>query len=354
MSTKKCGSRRQSKIQNPKSQIALGALLALGLLAGCHDETAALALAPQDRLDMENRSLNLLLLAAESDLQDVSCNAIEALVRVAPRAGLPAFRKATVSPAPIVRYAGFVALGELRDRPSLAAIQAAVADEHPHVRLAAAYAACRCGKDGYARVLFDALKEGPDEGVRAEAASLIGRLQDRRAAIRLRAALTWPGNAKSKHAMLAIRGSLAALGDLDSLHELINYSQGDPASRTDALLILADLGNPDARDALRYRLLGASEEYDEARLIAARGLAKLGYHDGYDLATRMLTFTDGNASPTPENPSRTFPVRSMAIHALAEIGDARALPALRTIAAVSDDPRLQVAACYAICRILPK
>ena len=345
---------RQSKIQNPKSKMALGAWLAAVLLAGCQTETAAPTLTPQDRLDMENRSLNLLLTAAESDLQDVSCNAIEALVRVAPRTGLPAFRKATVSPSPIVRYAGFVALGELRDRPSLGGIKAAVADEHPHVRLAAAFAACRCGKDGYARVLFDALKESPDEGVRAEAASLIGRLQDKRAVARLRAALTWPGNAKSKHVMLAIRGALASLGDKDSLHELINYSQGDPASRTDALLILADLGNPDARDALRYRLLGASEEYDEARLIAARGLAKLGYRDGYDLATKMLTFTDGNANPTPENPSRTFPVRSMAIHALAEIGDARALPALRAIAASSEDPRLQVAACYAICRILPK
>jgi hypothetical protein len=44
----------------------------------------------------------------------------------------------------------------------------------------------------------------------------------------------------------------------------------------------------------------------------------------------------------------------MAIHALAEMGDLRSLPALRAIAASSEDPRLQVAACYAICRILPK
>lgn len=329
-------------------------ILAAALLGGCESNTAAPALSPQARLELENRSLNLLLLAAESDLDDVSCNAIEALVRVAPRAGLPAFRKATVSPSPLVRYAGFVALGELRDRDSLKAVMAAVADPHPHVRLAAAFAACRCGKDGYARLLFGALKDGPDENARAEAASLIGRLQDRRATKRLRAALTWPGSAKSKHVTLAIHGALAALGDQDSLHELINYSQGDPASRTEALLLLADLGNPEGRDALRYRLLGASEEYDEARLIAARGLGKLGYRDGYDLALKMLAFIDPNPNPTPENPSRTFPVRSMAIHALAEIGDPRALPALRALAAVPDDARLQVAACYAICRILAR
>jgi HEAT repeat protein len=183
---------------------------------------------------------------------------------------------------------------------------------------------------------------------------LIGRLQDPRAVKRLRAALTWPANAKSRHVTLAIDGALAALGDLLALRELNNYSQGDPASRTDALLILADLGNPEAYDALRYRLLSANEEYDEARLIAARGLGKLGYRDGYDLALRMLTFTDPNANPAPDNPSRTFTVRSLAAHALAEIGDPRALPALRALAAAQDDPRLQVAAAYAVCRILAR
>ncbi len=45
---------------------------------------------------------------------------------------------------------------------------------------------------------------------------------------------------------------------------------------------------------------------------------------------------------------------SMAVHALAEIGDPAALPALRTVAVGRDDPRLQVAACYAICRIVAR
>ena len=44
----------------------------------------------------------------------------------------------------------------------------------------------------------------------------------------------------------------------------------------------------------------------------------------------------------------------MAIHALAEIGDPRALAPLRTIAADQSDPRLQVAASYAIHRILKR
>jgi HEAT repeat protein len=323
------------------------------LLGGCPD-TVAPTLSPPERLELENRALDLLVRAADSEIGDVSCNAIEALVRVAPRAGRPAFRKAATSASPMVRYAGLVALGELRDGESLRALVAATKDPHPHVRLAAAFAACRCGKDGYAGVLFAALQDAPEESVRADAASLLGRLQERRGVKRLRSALTVPANAKSKHVTLAIHGALAALGEQDSLRELINDSQGDPASRTDALLILSDLGNPEARDALRYRLLGVSEEYDEARLIAARGLGKLGYRDGYDLAMKMLTFTDPNANPSPDEPSRTYPMRSMAVHALAEIGDPRALPALRALAAAQEDPRLQVAASYAICRIVTR
>jgi HEAT repeat protein len=45
-------------------------------------------------------------------------------------------------------------------------------------------------------------------------------------------------------------------------------------------------------------------------------------------------------------------VRSLAAHALGEIGDPQALPLLRDMAATETDERLQVAACYAICRIL--
>lgn len=331
-------------------RLMLGTVTAV-LVAGCHEARPGAMLSPQERMDMQNRAQDLLLRAAESDLDDVACNALEALVRVAPRAGQPLFRKALRSTSPLVRYAGFVALGELRDAEVLKSVAAGVRDESLHVRLAAAFAACRCGRDGYARVLTRVLSEAPDENLRADAAALLGRLQEPRATKWLRAALKLPINEKSRHVTLVLRGALAQLGDKDALSELINYSQGDPVARTDALLILADLGNPEARDGLRYRLLGVSEEYDEARLIAARGLGRIGYRDGYDFAMKMLTYTDPNPNPTPDNPSRTFPIRSMAVHALAEIGDPRALPALRDLAADQTDARLQVAASYAICRI---
>jgi HEAT repeat protein len=333
---------------------ALPAAVSLLVLIGCSNAPATVTLSRSERLEVQNRALSLLLRAAESELDDVSCNSIEALVRVAPRDGLPIFRKATRSASPLVRYAGFAALGELRDRDSLKLMTAGAGDAHRHVRLAAAFAACRCGKDGYTRVLVRTLTDAPEESLRADAAGLIGRLHEPRAVKWLRAALNQPANKKSRRVTLAIHGALAMLGEEDAVQQIIYYSQGDVEARTDALLILAELGNPQAREALRYRLLGTSEEYDEARLIAARGLGKLGYRDGYDLAIKNLTYTDPNRSPTADNPDRTYPVRSMAVHALAEIGDPRALEPLREMAATSQDRRLQVAACYAICRILSR
>jgi HEAT repeat protein len=293
----------------------------------------------------------LLLRAAESTEPEVACNALEALVRVAPRDGLLLYRQALRSASPLVRYAALAALGEVRDTASLPLIRPLVEDPSAHVRLAAAFAACRCGQDGYARVLIRAVTDAAEENVRAEAAGLLGRLGEPRARKWLTAAAELPANKRSKPVLLAIYGGLATLGDRGALQELISYSQGDAATRSIALLLLADLGRPDARDALRYRLLSDSEDYDEARLIAARGLGKMGVRDGYALALELLDFTDPNRNPTPENPARTFAVRSMAIHALAEIGDPRALPALRRVAETAQDARLQVAACYAICKL---
>ncbi len=325
-------------------------------LAGCQNPAPAppVTLSPAERLELQGRALNLLLRAAESDLDDVSCNAIEALARVAPRDGRAVFRKALRSSSPLVRYAGYAALGELREREALSIVMLGARDPHPHVRLAAAFAACRCGRDGYARVLVRTLTDAADEGLRADAAGLLGRLGEPRAVKWLRAALGHPGNKRSTRVTLALYGALAALGEKDALDQLVFYSQGATEARAEALLLLADLGNPDARDALRYRLLGASEEYDEARLIAARGLGRLGYRDGFDLAMRNLTFKDPNPHPDPDNPDRTYPIRSMAIHALAEIGDPRAIPALRQIAADPSDARLQVAAGYALLKLLQR
>lgn len=327
-------------------------LVAILPAIGCGLRTTAPALDARERADLESRALNLLLNATESPLVDVRCNAIEALVRVAPREALAKYREAAGADQPMVRYAGLAAIGEVRDRAALQLATNAVDDESPFVRMAGAFAAARLGKSGYVRVLIDQLRGDAPENQRVDAALLLGRLDEQRAIPWLKAALRHGPNERSRSVQLAIHAALARLGVRDSLQELIRYAQGDAATRTEALLLLADLGDRDAADALRYRLLSAHEEYVEPRLIAARGLGKLGYKDGYDLAVQHVNFTDPNLRPTPDNPSRTYPVRSMAIHALAEIRDPRALSLLRQVASGSDDARLQVAASYAILRIL--
>jgi HEAT repeat protein len=322
----------------------------LSFAGGCQ-ENPQVRLSRTAQMRLESRALDLLLRAAGAEDSITACNAIEALVRVAPRDGRPAFRRAVHAQNPLIRYAGYAALGEMRDRESLPLILAGARDSHAHVRLAAAFAAYRCGKTGAARALVQALTHGTEEALRADAATLIGRLGEPRAKAWLQAALDYPANEDSKRATLAIHAALARLGDAESLTELIRYTQGDLASRTEALLLLAELGDIDGLDALLYHLEDP-QALLEARLIAARGLGKLNQHDGFELALQHLDYVD--PKPDRADPAPNFRVRSMAAHALAEIGDPRALPALEQIAADRRDPRLQVAACYAICRITQK
>jgi len=296
--------------------------------------------------ELHRRAVNLLTRAAQSDDPELCCNALEALARVAPDEGLPYFRAALRSEYPLVRFAGLTALGTLRDKPSLPDMRQRLSDNSPMVRLAAAFAAYRCGLTGYARRLVTAMTDDPDENVRAEAAHLIGLLEDPRALKRLRAAGRRLSE-RSDKVLVQIYTAMARLGDDEGLQRLIEYTPGAAVSRLMALQGLAEVARPEARDALRLRL-NEPEEYLIHRLVAARALAKLGLKDGYDLAMRNISYVSND----PEDPEQTYRVRANAALTLGEIGDPRALGALRKMAEQSDDPRLQVAASYAICLIL--
>lgn len=345
---------RRSPKCPPWAGLSVIGLLIVTCIGGCVAPTpkSETSLNRAEQLGLQNRALELLLRAALNDDPFVTCNAIEALVEIAPRDGRIAFRRAIRAADPLVRYAGFVALGELRDCELAAEATKGVQDPQPNVRLAAAFYAYRCGREGAARVLVRALTEAPQESVRADAASLIGRLEEPRAVMWLRRAARRGANLRSTRVLLQIHGALAQLGDEDGLQQLVVYSHGDTAARIEALLILAQLDHQQARDDLLYALLGPDEDYLEARLVAARALGKLGYRDGFALALESLAYVDPNPNPTPDDPDQTFAVRSLAAHALAEMRDPRALPVLRELAADPSDARLQVAASYAICKIL--
>lgn len=327
--------------------VGLG-LLVIIVSSGCVSQNEEVILSRPEQLELETRSLDLLERAAKTQVDVLVCNAIEALVRVAPRVGEPHYRSAARSDSPLVRFAGYVALGDTQCRKAIDQIRKGTQDVDPRVRLAAAYAAVRCGHDGYTRVIVETLRDAPDENLRADAAMLFGRIGDPRAVKWLRAALRWGPTEKSKRVQLHVHWALAMLGEEDAVDHLIRYSQGDATTRVDALLILAELGHPKTREVLRYHLM--NDQYVESQLVAARGLGKLGSDEGYVFSKAHVNYRAKD--PPPDDTDASMRVRSLAIHALAEIGRPGALGVLRDVARDETDPRLQVAACYAICRII--
>lgn len=323
--------------------VGIGALIIAA--TGC--QQAHVTISPEQRLELEQRSVGLLMRAAQSDDPYVSANAMESLSQVAPDEGRPYFRAALSSDYPLARSAALKALGRLRDTSALPLIRQQLANSSKLVQLAAAYAAYRCGETARAAMLVDALDSHPEENVRAEAARLLGLLDEPRAKKRLKAALRQRSNERSSKVRLEIWTALARLGDDDAIHELIYAAQGTPEARVVALQSLAELAPEAARDALIYRF-GPDEDYLVNRLIAARGLARLHDPRGYEFALEETRYEGLD----PEDPEDAARVRVNAVLTLGEIGNLDALDRLRTIAANEDDPRLQIAACFAICRIL--
>lgn len=320
----------------------LGGLAVIGVLlcGGCRNPNVSLS--PQRQAQLEHRAMSLLLRAAQSENGLVRANAIEALVKLAPDENLTLFREAVTCEAPLVRFAGCVALGQARDTASLKALLRLIdADPDPRVRLAAAFAAGRCGDTNSGRVLAMTLSDHPDEKLRADAAYLIGELGEPKALTRLKLAAA---RENSGYVVVQIESAMAKLGDRDSLDKLVQYTlKSDAVTILLTLQTLVELAEPTTRKALEYRLYSEAD-YLQERLIAARALGRLGVDEGYELAFKSLTFS-------AKDDNETMQVRSNAALALGAIGRPSALPALQRLAESEDDPRIQVAACYAICQI---
>ena len=294
---------------------------------------------------LERRALALLERAAKSQDGVVRANALEALVKVAPEDHLPLFREAVVSEAPLVRYAGCLALGTARDKTSLRALLRVMdEDPDPRVRLSAAFAATRCGHANAARMLVDVLNDDPDVKLRADAAYLMGELGEPKARQRLKLA---ERREDSGDVAVQIETALAKLGDREKLERLIQYAlKSDTVTVLLALQSLVEIADPSAKEALEYRLF-SKVDYLQTQLLAARGLGEIGNDKGFDLALKSLRHT-------AKDDTETMQVRSNAALALGAIGKSEALSALAALAENERDPRTQVAACYAICRICRK
>lgn len=334
--------------------LGLSALAVLLGGIGCAAPQRTTGNAITDR-NLRDRSYNLLLNATTSAYDDVAAHAMEALADVAPEDGRPAFRDAVHSARPLVRFAGLVSLGRIRDRGALRLITQQINDKNALVRLAAAYAALRCGgsESRFGPTLARALSDHPDENIRAEAAHLIGLLGEKRAKQRLR--LTTQRD-RSNKVVIQAYGALAMLGDPQGLNQLMAYTHGDQVARVLALQLLLELGDERATTAFYDRLYVNSDtdEFLVLRLIAARGLGKLGDQRGYDGALHVLQTADEivQVIKSPEErENERIKLRLNAALALGAIGNPAAIPAL-TEAAENDVPTVQVAAAYAILKIL--
>lgn len=336
-----------------KAIILSGVSLAM-LAVGCAAPQKTTGNLATDR-DLRERALKLLLNATTSEFDDVAAHAMEALADVAPQEGRPAFRDAVRSSRALVRFAGLVSMGRIRDREGRNLIEKQAGDRHAHVRLAAAYAAMRCGasEKRYGPILASTLADHPDENLRAEAAHLIGLLGEKRAKQRLRLATQ---RDRSNKVVIHAHGALAMLGDPQGLNQLMAYTHGDQVARVLAIQLLLELGDERATSAFYDRLYVNSDtdEFMVVRLIAARGLGKLGDERGFDGALHVLQTADEvvqTIDSPEERENERVKLRLNAALALGAIGDPTAIPALAE-AAENDVPPVQVAAAYAILQIL--
>lgn len=302
---------------------------------------------PFSKFDLRDRAENLLLEASRSEIDLLAANAVEALEKVAPSAGKARFQALLDSDSALVRFAAATAIGNTRDRTALPRLQKRFSDPDPRVRLAVNFAGARLGQREKADVLLRTLTSESNENLRSDAAFLLGKLGEPRARKRLESALLAPINKKSNRVAVHIYGAMAELGDKDAIQNLIAFTAGDVVSRVLALQMLAEVAPPDAQKALHY-VLGKKDEYLENRLLAARGLGKMGNRSGFKLALDSLGYVGKNA----EDASETARVQQLAALALGSIRSPDALDRLRDLAQNSIDERVQVAACYAICQIV--
>lgn len=239
-------------------------ILCTGLLTvGC--EAPGRRLPPDQEVALESRALDLLTRAAESELDVLRANAMEALVKVDPEMGRPHFRAALEVTTPLVRYAGCIASGDVRDRNSLPILRRLLEEPDARVRMAAAYAVYRCGETGAGRILLDNLTDNPDEKMRAEAAYLIGKLGDRKATRALQKA---EPQETSSYVVVHIQTALALLGEIRMVDRLIEYMlKSDSVTRLLALQGLVELRDDRARRALAYRVSDESDYLEDRKSV---------------------------------------------------------------------------------------
>jgi len=286
-------------------------------------------LSPNEQSTFRAAAIQAIQEAAFDNQPDHRMQAIEAFKEVAPAEGLAtgAISLNIDSTSPAVSFAALMAAGEIGAKSLMDQIRTRAESSNPHVRIAALFALHRLGSTGRTGELSRFLLDNPDARVRANAALAIGRLGGKGHVRLLKLALRREQKTLVK---LQILESLALLQDRYATERLMldGYSEY-PDQATVALMMLANAKASAAEDLFATRLAKPSD-FPEVQLQAARGLARLGYNDGLDLALRNLFF-DSPKHVSAQDPARRQidRVRGLAAMALEAMADPIALGAMK-------------------------
>lgn len=297
---------------------AMGSLL---LCVGCMPELRR-PLSTVDQMTFRQEAVTFLKQAATSDDPPLRIQALESLQAVAPAEGLPYIIDNIDNGYAGVSFAALMSAGAMQEKRCVEKARIRAEDSDPHVRIAAIYALHRMGDTKRTSELGELLMKHPDARVRANAAVAIGRMGEKGSASLLRTA-----NQREKKDVvkMQIREALAMLHDQHATEELIFAGfSAVPDQSLPAMAFLAEAGNDRAEDLFRLRLRKA--DIPEQRLIAARGLGKLGNDAGYDVACAHLYFKSPQRNRRNDPPEQQIArIRSLAALALEAIKDPECL-----------------------------
>lgn len=292
--------------------------------AGCAPSLRG-SLAPSDQAALRAQAIDFLKRAAVSDEPILRMQAIEAFQEVAPGEGRLYIVRNIDNGYAGVSFAALMAAGVSGQRAAEDRVRLRAEDADASVRIAAIFALHKLGDRRRTGELGELLLNHPDARVRGNAALAIGRLRDHRSVRLLHMAL----HKERKDAVkMQILEALALADDSHGIDRLRFYGYSAvPDQAALALMLLANAGTPEAEDLFRYRLHYA--DHPEIRLQAARGLGRLGYDAGLDLALEYLFWDDPDRRRTNDPPEQQIiRVRALAGLALEAIGDPDSLEAL--------------------------
>ena len=262
--------------------------------------------------------------------ETIRAHAIEAAKEAMGAGGRQVYINAIKDRSSLVRFAGVMAIGDVRLVEAQPLLVPLLTDADPSVQVAAIYALHRTGETKFSVGLEKSLGS-PDKWTRANTCMALGRLGEKSAVRILRPAL----KDREVEVRLQAAEALWRLGDEEGLAFLVAASiSGNPGHQMVGILALAGPKDPRISEHVRA---GLTSSYQEVVLVTARALGMLGSDEAYDKALAATTSTDARQ-------------RSLAALALGAIGKPQVAETL--VVMLKDiDPDVRVAASLAILQL---